>query len=98
MTPANVRLLELKCEVPLEGADGEDNYVEDESSRRVIMEGLVTGKTLNLESILADYLVKLGNSTIFSRPRIKARSFEKLVDEDKSIQEILKFTAELDLI
>lgn len=101
MTPANVRLLELKCEVPLEGEEDEDVYDyddEEESSSRVIMEGLVIGKTLNLESILADYLVKLGNSTIFSRPRIKARNFEKLMDEDKNVQDVLKFTAELDLI
>ncbi len=58
-----------------------------------MLNGIVQGNRLTMESTLAGYLMKLKNSPIFDHPIISEKSFE-LFDN----KEALRFTARLKLI
>jgi len=93
-TPDEVRLINLT--IDLGGPDKakpDSPQANSKKQKMLILEGIVVGDRLELESVLANYLVKLSKSPIVSGARIKSKSmglFEKT--------EGLRFTAQLDLV
>ena len=59
----------------------------------VILEGIVQGSRLTLESALMGYLMELKNSPLFDQPTVNKKSFEFSGND-----EVLLFTAKLNLI
>ena len=100
LTPPNVRLLEISTRLgpppaknqPAKGK-GKNKKTEEASSRILILEGIVQGDRLMLESALAGYLMELKNSPLFDQPTISSKSFEF-----SGNNEVLRFKAQLKLI
>jgi hypothetical protein len=59
----------------------------------LILDGIVQGNRLVLESTLAGYLSELGNSPFFDQLKISKKSFESYQNEEG-----LRFTARLNLL
>jgi hypothetical protein len=59
----------------------------------LILDGIVQGDRLILESALAGYLMELRNSPIFDQPSISKKSFERFENKEG-----LRFTARLKLL
>ena len=81
LTPPNVRLLSIATHLgPLHkkaAAKGVKKGNKDQpSSKFLILEGIVQGDRLTLESTLAGYLMELKNSPLFDQPNISTKSFE----------------------
>jgi hypothetical protein len=108
LTPPNVRLLEITTRLgpmptkkgPAEKetakkkpAKGKNKKVEKAPPRILILEGIVQGDRLMLESALAAYLLELKNSRLFDQPNINSKSFEF-----SGNNEVLRFKAQLNLI
>jgi hypothetical protein len=87
LTPADIRLVDLRAEFPPAAADGK------ETPRRLIIDGVVLGERTHLEPALAGYMVRLKGSPLLTQPRILTKAFDILDG-----REILKFSAELDVI
>jgi hypothetical protein len=91
LTPANVRLLSIS--VQLGNVPGKQKGKKERKPRKtLILNGIVQGNRLTLESTLADYLLELKNSPIFDQPTVNKKTFELFEDE-----EVLRFTARLNL-
>lgn len=90
ITPPNVRLLSIRTKV---GAAKAAPGAKPESARRVIMEGIVFGDRMSLESDLAGYLMTLKNSKLFQQPTISKKSVETVEN-----QQVIRFTAQMDLV
>ena len=58
----------------------------------MVLDGIVRGDRLILESSLAGYLLELKNSPMFDQPTISKKSIEFYEDN-----EVLRFTARLNL-
>ena len=87
LTPANIRLMSISAdfgELP-----SEKNKTPEKT---LILDGIIQGERLNLESNLAGYLMELKNSPLFDRPSIERKSFEFYEN-----REVLHFTAQLTL-
>ena len=100
LTPPNVRLLNIATRLgPLpaiqkQKSEKEKKQKQDEASPRIlIIEGIVQGDRLMLESALAGYLLELKNSPLFDQPNISSKSFEF-----SGNNEVLRFKAQLNLI
>jgi type IV pilus assembly protein PilM len=100
LTPPNVRLLNISTRLgPLPAIQKQKNEKEkkqrkDEASPRIlILEGIVLGDRLMLESALAGYMLELKNSPLFDQPNINSKSFEF-----SGNNEVLRFKAQLNLI
>jgi Tfp pilus assembly PilM family ATPase len=93
LTPANIRLLSIIADLGSLGS-GKDKRPNpkkiQKSSKVIILDGIIQGERLNLESILAGYLMELNNSPLFDQPSINRKSFE--IYEKR---EVLHFTAQL---
>jgi type IV pilus assembly protein PilM len=103
LTPPNVRLLDITTRLgPLpakeqpekdkKGKKGKKKPAEA-PSRVLILEGIVQGDRLMLESALTAYLLELKNSQLFDQPNISSKSFEF-----SGNNEVLRFKAQLNLI
>ena len=90
LTPANVRLISISAQLSAE--PGQLPKSKTKTSRDLVLEGIVRGDRLTLESTLAGYLMELNNSPMFKQPTISKKSFERYDD-----QEALTFTARLKL-
>jgi hypothetical protein len=87
-TPTNIRLLSLKADF--------DEISEKKAAdikRNLILEGVIFGDRLAFESSLTNYLVQLKKTPLFSRASVQKKSIDLFED-----QEVMKFTARLDLI
>jgi type IV pilus assembly protein PilM len=99
LTPPNVRLLSISTQLgPLpKKASSEDTKKKkagpETKSKVLILEGIVQGDRLTLESTLAGYLMELKNSPLFEQPDISTKSFEY-----SGNNEVLRFKAKLNLI
>ncbi|MDH3797799.1 MAG: pilus assembly protein PilM [Desulfobacterales bacterium] len=98
LTPPNVRLMDISIRLgPLpakqQSANGKKKKTAEASSRILILEGIVQGDRLTLESALAGYLLELKNSRLFDQPNINSKSFEF-----SGNNEVLRFKAQLNLI
>jgi type IV pilus assembly protein PilM len=88
LTPANIRLLSMAAD--LGGLPTQKN----ESSKKIlVLDGIIIGDRLNLESRLAEYLMELKNSPLFNQLAINRKSFEFYEN-----REVLRFTAVLNLV
>ena len=94
LTPVNVRLFSISTQV--------NNEMEKEKvpakggakeKGTLILDGIVEGDRLALESTLAGYLVELRNSPLFDQPTVSNKSFERFENKEG-----LRFTARLKLI
>jgi hypothetical protein len=95
LTPSSVRLLSISTQLsepPGKKAVKKEKKKEG-AKRTLVIDGVVRGDRLVLESTLAGYLMELKNSPMFDRPTIRQKSLE--LYEDK---EVLRFTARLNLI
>ena len=94
LTPINIRLLSISTQVNnqmgKEKAPAKGNAKEKGT---LILDGIVQGNRLILESTLADYLMELRNSPLFDQPTINKKSFERFENKEG-----LRFSARLKLI
>ena len=94
LTPINVRLISITTQVnnrsEKKTASAKDNATEKGS---LIIDGIVQGNRLVLESTLAGYLAELRNSPFFDQLTINKKSFEPYENEEG-----LRFTARLILL
>ena len=88
LTPVNVRLLSILTQV-----NNQPGRKKATEKGTVILDGIVQGNRLVLESTLAGYLMELRNSPLFDHPTISKKSFERIENKDG-----LRFTARLKLI
>lgn len=99
LTPPNVRLLSISTQLgPLQKkAPPQEGKKKKASpppqSKLLILEGIVQGDRLTLESTLAGYLMELKNSPLFDQPDISTKSFEF-----SGNNEVLRFKAQLNLV
>jgi len=98
LTPSNVRLLSISTRLgPLPANKPQKSTKKKKRQAEplpkvLILEGIVQGSRLSLESTLAGYLMELKNSPLFDQPTINKKSFEFSGND-----EVLLFTAKLDL-
>jgi len=88
LTPASVRLLDLSATLARQ-----PGRKKGETKKTLIIEGIVLGDRLTMESVLASYLMDLKNSPLFQRPKINKKSY---IDFEN--QPTLKFTARMDIV
>ena len=93
LTPPNVRLLNISTQLGPLPANGKKKKKAGPSPRILILEGIVQGDRLMLESALAGYLLELKNSPLFDQPNISSKSFEF-----SGNNEVLRFKAQLNLV
>ncbi len=98
LTPPNVRLLNISTRLgPLPVKQPPENGKKKKKAkpppRILILEGIVQGDRLMLESALAGYLLELKSSPLFDLPNISSKSFEF-----SGNNEVLRFKAQLNLI
>ena len=96
LTPSSVRLISISTK--LGGAPGKPKAKQKgkgkgSSNKTLVLDGIVRGDRLILESTLAGYLMELKNSPMFDQPTISKKSFERYKDND-----VLRFTARLKLL
>ena len=88
LTPSNVRLITISSR--LNANPGEK---ESKTPKNLVLEGIILGERTTMEAVLAAYLLSLSDSPIFRRPIIKKKELGYFYDN-----EVLRFTAQLDLI
>jgi hypothetical protein len=99
LTPSNIRLLSLTTQLgplpdkKLQKAAKNKKQQAAPPPKTLILEGIVQGNRLSLESALAGFLMELKNSPLFDQPTINKKSFEFSGDN-----EVLRFTAKLNLV
>jgi type IV pilus assembly protein PilM len=99
LTPSNIRLLSiatqlgsLQDKLPQKEEKNKKQKVAPPPPRVLILEGIVQGDRLTLESALAGYLMELKASPLFDQPTISNKSFAF-----SGNNEVLRFTAKLNL-
>ncbi len=97
LTPANINLLSISADFGAlpsqnEPADKKKQKTKAVPKKVIVLDGIIQGDRLNLESILAGYLMDLKNSPLFDQPSINKTSFEFYEN-----REVLHFTAQLNL-
>ena len=99
LTPSNIRLLNISTQLgplPSKKLQKEAKNKKKQAApppKILILEGIVQGNRLSLESALAGFLMELKNSPLFEQPTINKKSFEF-----SGNNEVLRFTAKLNLI
>jgi len=100
LTPSNIRLLSIETQLgplPDKAAQKEEKNKKQKAAapppKVLILEGIVEGDRLTLESSLASYLMKLKESPLFDQPLISNKSFAF-----SGNNEVLRFTAKLNLV
>jgi type IV pilus assembly protein PilM len=90
LTPANILLLSISADL---GKLPSEKGKNPDSPKILVLDGIIQGDRLNLESILAGYLMELNNSPLFDQPSLNRSSFEFYEN-----REVLHFTAQLNLL
>jgi type IV pilus assembly protein PilM len=94
LTPINVRLTSISTQVNNQPAKKKPSTKDQPMQKgTLIIDGIVQGNHLTLESTLAGYLMELRNSPLFDQPAINKKSFERYDDMER-----LKFTAQLNIL
>jgi hypothetical protein len=99
LTPSNIRLLNISTQLgplPSKKLQEEAKNKKKQAApppKILILEGIVQGNRLSLESALAGFLMELKNSPLFEQPTINKKSFEF-----SGNNEVLRFTAKLNLV
>lgn len=94
-TPAQVHLLSITVEFGSDAVAEKSAKQKNEKFKTniLILEGMIAGDRLTFDSSLANYLVRLKKSPIFTEAKIQRKSIEKFNDK-----ETLRFTAQLNLV
>jgi hypothetical protein len=92
LTPANVRLTNVLAKLAATGKPTAGAKAEN-AKRSLVIEGIVMGDRMTLESDLAGFLMTLKSSPLFKQPSISKKSFETVDD-----QQVIRFTAQMDLV
>ena len=92
LTPANIRLMSISADFGEPPSNKDKKDKKDKPKKTLILDGIIEGERLNLESMLAEYLMELKNSLLFDQPSIERKSFEFFEN-----REVLHFTAQLTL-
>jgi Tfp pilus assembly PilM family ATPase/uncharacterized membrane-anchored protein YhcB (DUF1043 family) len=99
LTPSSVRLLNIDARLgsPVEKPAKKDDKKDDKKDKKkvqpqkiLVVDGIIMGDRLTLESSLAGYIMSLRNSPLFDQPTINKKSFEIFQS-----QEVLRFSAQL---
>jgi type IV pilus assembly protein PilM len=99
LTPSNIRLLSIAAQLgplPDKVPPKEEKNKKPKAAPQpkvLILEGIVEGNRLTLESALAGYLMQLKDSPLFDQPIISNKSFAFSGND-----EVLRFTAKLNLV
>ena len=95
LTPPNVRLISISTTLgnPPTGNKGKKGKKKASRKKTLVLDGIVRGDRLILESTLAGYLMELRNSPMFDQPKVSKKSFERYEEND-----VLRFTARLQLL
>jgi hypothetical protein len=96
LTPPNVRLISISTILgssPAKKKSKKKGKQKKSSKKTLVLDGIVRGDRLILESTLAGYLMELRNSPMFDQPKISKKSFERYKEKD-----VLRFTARLKLL
>jgi Tfp pilus assembly PilM family ATPase len=88
LTPSNVRLITISSRLNANPGEKESN-----TPKNLVLEGIILGERTTMEAVLAAYLLSLSDSPVFRRPIIKEKELGYFYDN-----EVLRFTAQLDLI
>jgi len=91
LTPPNVRLISIST--ILGSAPAKKKGKKASRKKTLVLDGIVRGDRLILESTLAGYLMELRNSPLFDQPKISKKSFELYKEKD-----VLRFTARLKIL
>lgn len=93
LTPSEVLLTNITAE--LRGPNSDDQAPEANKGQKkiVVLDGIIFGERLVSETLLGGYLLKLKSSLMFRQPIIKNKYFDMFED-----QEVLRFTAQLELV
>jgi len=91
MTPSNIRLFNFTANLGAASTDEKDKGKE--TSKTVLLEGLVFGDIHTLEASLAAYLLRLETSPLFTKPNIRINKIEV-----RDGREILRFMAVVTLV
>jgi Tfp pilus assembly PilM family ATPase len=92
ITPAEVRLSNITVELGWPHKYQGPSKTNRTPSKLLIIEGIIFGDRLNFEASLAEYLVNLKRSPMFSQPVIKKKHYDFYKDK-----EVLRFNAQLEL-
>ena len=92
VTPPNIRLVSINAKL---GAAGKPApKAKPESLKKVlVLEGVIMGDRMSLESDLAGYLMTLKNSPLFKQPTITRKAVEMLDN-----RQVMRFTAQMELV
>jgi type IV pilus assembly protein PilM len=88
LTPPDISLMSISADF----GDLQSGKEKAPPSKTIVLDGIIQGDRLNLESMLAGYLMMLKNSDLFDQPSINRKSFEFYENRG-----VLHFTAQLTL-
>ncbi len=89
ITPSEIFLTNITAQLKEPKSDS----VEQKADKGLVLEGIIFGERLVTETLLAEYLIKLKSSPMFTKPVIKKKYYQVIKD-----QEVLRFTAVLRLV
>jgi type IV pilus assembly protein PilM len=92
VTPPNIRLLGISAKLGAAGKPAPGAKPEP-SKKVLVIDGVITGDRMSLESDLAGYLMTLKNSPLFKQPTITRKAVEMLDN-----RQVMRFTAQMELV
>jgi type IV pilus assembly protein PilM len=93
ITPANVRLLTLNAKLNAAPKPAAAGAKIEPAKKLLVMDGIISGERMNLESELAAYLMMLKTSPLFKQPAITRKAFETFDNKP-----VIRFTAQMELV
>jgi type IV pilus assembly protein PilM len=92
VTPPNIRLLGISAKLGAAGKPAPGAKPEP-PKKVLVLDGVITGDRMSLESDLAGYLMTLKNSPLFKQPAITRKAVETLDNRP-----VMRFTAQMELV
>ena len=92
VTPPNIRLLGVSAKFGAAGKPAPGAKPEP-PKKVLVLDGVITGDRMSLESDLAGYLMTLKNSPLFKQPTITRKAVEMLDN-----RQVMRFTAQMELV
>ena len=92
VTPPNIRLLSISAKLGAAGNPAPGAKPEP-SKKILVLDGVITGDRMSLESDLAGYLMMLKSSPLFKQPTITRKAVETLDN-----RQVMRFTAQMELV
>jgi type IV pilus assembly protein PilM len=92
VTPPNIRLLGISAKLGAAGKPAPG--AKPETLKKVlVLDGVITGERMSLESELAGYLMTLKSSPLFKQPTITRKAIEMLDN-----RQVMRFTAQMEIV